>query len=138
MIWAVTNDISTASPNPVSWSGPTSYERGWWTMEAKICLIGLNLGCDEARDRAAGVGVEVEAGPLALLEPEKCRAGNHGGIVRCEAWTRRKDSDTLGLESRSHRPRKRAIAGNAATEYDSLSGKSVGGAPGLLDQSIDE
>src|SRR5450759_2089387 len=138
MIWAVTNDISTASPNPVSWSGPTSYERGWWTMEAKICLIGLNLGCDEARDRAAGVGVEVEAGPLALLESEKCRAGNHGGIVRCKAWTRCIDGHTLGLESRSHRRGKRAIAGDAAAEDDPLPGKSIGGAPGFLDQSSDQ
>ena len=82
MIWAMTNDIRTASPNPVSWSGPTSHEAGWWVIEAKIVGMGLNLGGDDARDRAAGVGVEVETGPLALLESEESRARDHGGVVR--------------------------------------------------------
>src|ERR1700726_632176 len=103
MIWAITNAIRTASPNPVSWSGPTSYERGWWTIEAKIFSMGVNLGCDEARDRAAGVGVEVESCPLALLESVECCAGDHGGVIGSEARTRREDCGTLALEPRSHR-----------------------------------
>src|SRR6266478_3825719 len=138
MICAITNANRTASPNPVSCNGPTSYERGWWTIEAKIVCMSVNLGGDKARDRAAGVGVEVETGSLTLLESVECGAGDHGGVVGGEARTRCEDGHTLGLESRSHCGGERSIAGDAAAEDDPLSGKSICGAPGLLDQSIDQ
>src|SRR6267378_7095683 len=138
MIWAITNANRTASPNPVSCNGPTSYERGWWTIEAKIVCMSVNLGGDKARDRAAGVGVEVETGSLTLLESVECGAGDHGGVVGGEARTRCEDCVTLGLESRSHRCGERSIAGDTSAEDDSLPGKSICGAPGFLDQSIDQ
>src|ERR1700680_1313817 len=129
MIWAITTAIRTCSPNPVSWSGPTSYERGCWTIEAKIFGMGVNLGCDEARDRAARVGVEVETGPFALLESVKCSAGDHGGVVGGESRTRSKDSHTVWVDSRSHRGGECSIARDAAAEDNSLSGEGVRGAP---------
>src|SRR5258706_5196122 len=118
MICALVNANRTASPNPVSCSGPTSYERGWWTIEAKIVCMGVNLGCDKARDRAAGVGVEVEAGSLTLLESVECGAGDHGGVVGGEARTRCEDGHTLPLESRSHRGGERSIARDTSAMDD--------------------
>src|SRR5712671_4224087 len=103
MICPTTNAMSTANPKPVSWSGPTSYESGWWTIEAKILCIGLNLGGDETRDRAGRVGVEVEPGSLALLESEESCAGDHRCVVGGKAWAGSEYANTLPLESGSHR-----------------------------------
>src|SRR6266566_1132282 len=134
----MTNVSNTASPKPVSWSGPTSYESGCCTIEAKILCIGGNLGRYQTWDRAAGVGVEIEPGSLALLESEKCGARDHRRVVGRETRTRREDSHTLRVKSRSHRCGESAVAGDTAAEYYTLPGKRIRGAPRLLDEGIDQ
>src|SRR5205814_1378155 len=84
----------------------------------------MNLGGQQTRDRAAGVGIEVETGSLALLEAEEPGAGNHGGVVRRQPGTRREDHSTLWLEPGSHGRGEGTVAGDAATEDDALSRES--------------
>src|SRR5436190_4514101 len=106
-------------------------------MEAKIFCIGRNLGGNQSRDRAAGVGVEIETGSLAALEPEERSACNHCRVVGRQSRTRRKNRSTLWLESGSHRRRQSFVAGNSTAEYDALAGESGGGTRSLLDQRVD-
>src|SRR5688572_21436268 len=97
-----------------------------------------NLGCDETRDRAGRVGIEVETGALAPLESEKRGASDHRRVVGGEARTRGEHVDTLGLESRSHRVSEGAIAGDSSTQHHALPGECVRRARGLLDEGVDQ
>src|SRR5688572_17193226 len=90
-----------------------------------------NLGCDETRDRAGRVGIEVETGALALLESEKRGASDHRRVVGGEARTRGEQVDTLGLESRSHCVREGAVAGDSAAKDHALSGECIRRTRGL-------
>src|SRR5438105_61177 len=107
-------------------------------MEAKIFCIRRNLGGHQTRDRAAGVGVQVETCSLAMLEMEERGASNHRRVVGGQSRAGREDSSTLGLEPGSHRRREPAIAGNATAEYDTLARKRAGRARSLLDESVDQ
>src|SRR4051812_33725247 len=77
-----------------------------------------NLGCDQSRDRAAGVGVEVESGALTLLEPKESGAGDHCRVICGQPRGRSKNRYALGLEPGSHRGRESAITGDAAAQDD--------------------
>src|SRR5438477_8884881 len=131
----MTNAMRTARPKPVSWSGPTSYERGSCTMEAKISCIGLNLGCDQSRDRAARVGVEIESSALALLEAKESGAGDHRCVVGGQTRSWREDGDAFRFELLSHRHRESRVAGNAAAEDQTLPRKLENTTRCFLDQS---
>src|SRR5256885_9266243 len=117
IIWAMTNAINTARPKPVSWRGPTSYESGSCTTEAKIFCIAMNLGCDQSRDRAARVGVEIESGSLTFLEAEEAGARDHRGVVGGKTGSWRENSNTVRLEFRSHRGSDRRIAGYPSAKH---------------------
>src|SRR5216110_2668762 len=97
-----------------------------------------NLGRDQSRDRAARVRIEVETGSLTALEPEETGARDHRRVIRCQARARREHCNTLGLESRSHRRSKGAIARNPATQHQALTGKGTSPARSFLDERIDQ
>src|SRR3954468_12473563 len=97
-----------------------------------------NLGCYQSRDRAAGVGIEVEAGSLAVLESEEPGPRDHGGIVGGKSRTGRKDCYTLGLQSGAHRGGERPIAGNSAAEDESSPGKAESSTRSFLDKGVDQ
>src|SRR6202165_335877 len=99
----------------------------------KFVAWGCNLGCDQTRDRAGRVGVEVETGALTLLEPEKRGAGDHRCVVGGKARARSENLNTLRLEPRSHRVRQGAVAGCSAGQYHARAGERIRGAPGFLD-----
>src|SRR6266480_5743247 len=106
-------------------------------MEAKISCIGLNLGGDQSRDRAARVGVEIESSALALLEAKESGAGDHRCIVGRQTRSWREDGDAFPLELLSHRHRESRVAGNAAAEDQALPRKLENTTRRFLDQSID-
>src|SRR5256885_12512208 len=107
-------------------------------MEAKKLCMCMNLGGDKARDSAAGVGVEIQTGSLAVFEAKKSGARDHRGIICRKPRRRCENSDAFGLQPRTHRGGKCTVACDAATENDSRSPKRVSCAPGFLNQRVDQ
>src|SRR5687767_6050484 len=97
-----------------------------------------NLGGDEAGDRAAGVGVEIEPGSLAALEPEETCPRDHGRVVRSKPRARREYRRAVRLQSRAHCRCESAIARYSAAKHHPLASERIRGAPRFLDERLDQ